>query len=278
MTILASSSLINCGKLNGDDWLKFYQQATFNGEKDYIAGVKTVLATLPLAIFFHEDTIKFKNNLLEVSQVWEIEPVVKDAALALGFAIANSLTETLDPLTLISQTISFLGDTTTLLPQKLLQVKYLLEQRAELEAVQGEFSHQEQLSNNLALALYCFLSSLEDFPLTLLRANKSGRDEDIGSLGRQATTILGGALSGAYNSSVGIPPHWQMLLSTNNSPIWGENNYSQILKIANDLVTVWSGAYTITPQTHELTKAGSRVNWELDPMSIVAAPNVIRPR
>ena len=85
-------------------------------------------------------------------------------------------------------------------------------------------------------------------------------------------------LSGAYNSNLGIPSNWQVFLSATNLPLWGQNSYSQILKLANDLLATWSGAHCITPHTNHLTKEKIDLDWELDPISIVAAPNIIRPR
>ncbi|WP_353932134.1 ADP-ribosylglycohydrolase family protein [Okeanomitos corallinicola TIOX110] len=277
IAVLGSKSLIRLGRLDIDDWLHFYQEVSVNSETGDIAKLKIVLATLPLVVFFHENTHKLKHNLLEVLQIWDTEPVVKDVALVLGYAIAKSLTETLNPVKLISQIVSFLGETTTAIPQKLLKVKILIEEGAGLEQAQTEFSAPE-LSNNLALALYCFLSSLEDFRLTVIRSQQNLGKPDSGYFHSQITGVLAGALSGAYNGTAGIPVNWQMVLSGADSPVWGQNISAQILKLANDIVAVWSGGYNITPHTHGLTKEECQVNWELTPMPITAAPSVIRPR
>ncbi|MBD2295025.1 ADP-ribosylglycohydrolase family protein [Anabaena sphaerica FACHB-251] len=278
IAVLGSESLIILGRLDVDDWLKRCQKASVDLESSNTAWAKIILAALPVAIFFHEDPIKLKYNLLQVLHIWNPQPVVTDAALIMGYAIAKSLTEKLDPLTLISQTISFLGETETLLPQKLLKVNTLLEQGAGLEQARTEFSRQEKISNNIALAFYCFLSTLEDFRLTVLRATDNSGRQDYWYLGSQSTVAFTGALSGAYNSTLGIPVNWQILLSSGDQPVWGMSSFSQMLKLADALVAVWSGAYNMTPNTKEFTKEGCDINWELAPLSIFAAPRVIRPR
>jgi hypothetical protein len=282
LAVLGSQSLIRLGRLDGDDWLNIYQntcqniyqQTSVDLRTSNIPWGKTIVATLPVAIFFHEDTVKLKDNLQHLLKLWQTEPAVIDAALVMGYAITKCLTETLDPVEFIPQTISFLGETTTHIPQKLLKVNNLLAQGIGLEQVRTEFNRPEQPGNPIALAFYCFLSSLEDFPLTVLRANSSSLQAHSSSL----TGALAGALSGAYNSTIGIPAHWQTLFSASNPPVWGMKSFSQILELADILVTVWSGEYNISSQSQELTKAGSDINWELTPLSIFAAPRVIRPR
>jgi hypothetical protein len=272
IAVLGSESLILLGRLDVEDWLKRYQKASVDLEITDTTWGKIILATLPVAIFFHEDTIKLKYNLLQVLQIWNPTPVVIDAALVMGYAIAKSLTEKLDPLTLIHQTISFLGKAETAIPENLLKVNTLLEQGAGLEQARLEFSRQDKISNNIALAFYCFLSTLEDFRLTVLRSADNSLKQNFWCC------ALTGALSGAYNSTVGIPVNWQVLLSASNQPVWGMSNFPQMLELADALVAVWSGAYNINLNTKDLTKEGCDINWQLAPLSIFAAPRVIRPR
>ncbi|MEA5579115.1 ADP-ribosylglycohydrolase family protein [Anabaena sp. UHCC 0451] len=272
IAVLGSESLIILGRLDVDDWLKRCQKADVNLETSNLTWRKVIVATLPVAIFFHEDTVKLKSNLLQVLQIWNPNPVLRDAALAMGYAIAKSLTEKLDPVTLIPQTIEFLAEKTNLLPQKLLKVKTLLEQEARLEQAQREFSQHEQISDNMALAFYCFLSTVEDFRLTMLRATNNSPQPNYGCC------PFAGALSGSYNSTVGIPVNWQVSLSASHQPLWGSKSFVQMLELADDLVAVWSGAYNINPHTKKLKQVGCDINQELTPLSIFAAPRVIRPR
>jgi ADP-ribosylglycohydrolase len=276
MTVLGIQSLIALGRLDLDDWIGRQQQESLHIAPTDAISIKIIIATLPVALFFHENPIKLRKNLLYVLKVWEDDPVVRDGTLAVAYAIALALTEKLDPLTLIPQIISFLGETPTSIPKKLLRVQNLLEQGAGLSRVQAEFAKEEKLSNTIAMSFYCFLSTLEDFRLTVLRAthNDNSKVQDATPLSSQATGAITGALSGAYNGTAGIPVNWQVLLLQKNSPAWGLTSFSQMLELTDAFVAVWSGVYDLALNPKELTAEGSEVAL----LSVYAAPRVIRSR
>ncbi|MHC5596289.1 MAG: ADP-ribosylglycohydrolase family protein [Nostoc sp.] len=276
MAVLGTQSLIALGRLDLDDWIERQQQESLHLAATDDISIKIIISTLPVALFFHENPIKLRQNLLRVLKIWEDDPVVRDGTLAVGYAIALALTEKLDPLTLIPQTISFIGETPTSIPKNLLRVQTLLEQGAGLSRVQAEFAKEEKLSNTIAIAFYCFLSTLEDFRLTVLRAthNSNSKVQDATPLSSQATGAIAGALSGAYNGTGGIPVNWQVLLLQRNSPAWGLTSFSQMLELTDAFVAVWSGVYDLTLNSRELTEDG----YAVAPLSVYAAPRVIRSR
>ncbi|MBD2531535.1 ADP-ribosylglycohydrolase family protein [Nostoc flagelliforme FACHB-838] len=278
MTVLGIQSFIALGKLDLDDWIKRQQEESpyFAATDDISISIKIIIATLPVILFFHESPIKLQQNLLRVLKIWEDDPVVRDGTLAVGYAIALALTEKLNPLTLIPQTITFLGETPTSIPKKLLRIQNLLEQGAGLSTAQAEFAKEEKLSNTIAMAFYCFLSTLEDFRLAVLRAtyNDNSQVQNGTSLISQATGAITGALSGAYNGISGIPVNWQVLLLQKNSPEWGLTTFSQMLELTDGFVAVWSGVYNVTLNPKEFTEEGC----EEAPLSVYAAPRVIRSR
>ncbi|MCC5602928.1 ADP-ribosylglycohydrolase family protein [Nostoc favosum] len=276
MAVLGTESLIALGRLDLDDWIARQQQESLHLAATDDISIKIILATLPVALFFHENPIKLRQNLLHVLKIWEDDPIVRDGTLAVGYAIAQALTEKLNPRTLIPQTISFLTETPTSIPKKLLTVQNLLEQGAGLSRAQAEFAREEQLSNTIAMAFYCFLSTLEDFRLAVLRATHNGNSkvQDSTPLTSQATGAITGALSGAYNGIGGIPVNWRVLLLQRNSPTWGLTSFSQMLKLIDAFVAVWSGVYDLTLNPRELTEEGCEVAL----LSVYAAPRVIRSR
>ncbi|MEH2083432.1 MAG: ADP-ribosylglycohydrolase family protein [Nostoc sp.] len=275
MAILGIQSLIALGRLDLDDWIERQQEESPHLVVTDDISIKIIIATLPVALFFHENPIKLRQNLLHVLKIWEDDPVIRDGTLAVGYVIALALTEKLDPLTLISQTISFIGETPTSIPKKLLRVQNLLEQGAGLSTTQAEFAKEEKLSNTIAMAFYCFLSTLEDFRLTLLQAthNHNFQMQDATFVSLQTTGAIAGALSGAYNGIGGIPVNWQLLLQR-NSPAWGLTSFSQMLELSDTFVAVWSGVYNLTLNPKELTEE----ECEVALLSIYAAPRVIRSR
>ena len=276
MAVLGIQSLIASGRLDLDDWIERQQQESLHLAVTDDISIKIIISTLPVALFFHENPIKLRQNLLRVLKIWEDDPVVRDGTLAVGYAIALALNEKLDPLTLIPQTISFIGETPTSIPKNLLRVQNLLEQGAGLSRAQAEFAKEEQLTNTIAMALYCFLSTLEDFRLAVLRATHNGNSQvqDATPLSSQATGVITGALSGTYNGTGGIPVNWQVLLLQRNSPAWGLTSFSQMLELTDAFVAVWSGMYDLTLNSGELTEEG----YEVAPLSVYAAPRVIRSR
>ncbi|MEH1793753.1 ADP-ribosylglycohydrolase family protein [Nostoc sp.] len=276
MAILGTESLIALGKLDLDDWIARQQQESLHLIATDDISIKIIIATLPVALFFHENPIKLRQNLLLVLKIWEDDPVVRDGTLAIAYAISLALTEKLNPLTLIPQTISFLGETPTSIPKKLLAVQNLLEQGAGLSRAQAEFAKEEKLSNTIAMAFYCFLSTLEDFRLAVLQANRNRNPKvkEVTSLSSQATSAITGALSGAYNGIGGIPVNWQVSLLQRNSPVWGLTSFSQMLQLIDAFVAVWSGVYDIALNPRELTEE----ECEVALLSVYAAPRVIRSR
>ncbi|OUL24869.1 ADP-ribosylglycohydrolase family protein [Nostoc sp. 106C] len=304
IAILGTESLIALGRLDLDDWRARQQQASANLAITDSISLKVILATLPVALFFHENTFKLRQNLLRVLKIWEDDPVVRDGTLAVGYAIAQTLTEKLHPRTLIPETIAFIGETPTSLPQQLLKVNTLLDRGAGLERVQVELSKEDKLSSAIAMAFYCFLSTLEDYRLAVLRSTQYGDvwRQDYWHLHLHSISAITGALSGAYNSNAGIPVGWQILYSQANSAAWELKNFSQMVELADALVAVWSGLYNHAQHSGQLRTVGdfipdeeaslflgdairqdNRDNSENQsnahpPLCVYAAPRVIRSR
>jgi hypothetical protein len=266
IAVLGTESLISLGKLDPDDWLKRQEKAGIKLETNINSWGQIIVATLPVVIFFHENLEKMRENILEVLRILNCqhEQIVIDASLIVGYAIAQSLNEKLDPRHLISETISFLGKTSTCVPQQLIKVNDLLTKGAGLATAQKELSSPETLITNIGLAFYSFLSTLEDFPLTICRANQN---HDFAN--QNFTGAIAGVLSGAYNSTVGIPVNLQLSPSLTNSPTWGCHNFSQILKLADTMMAVWSGVYEFSDNLGECLDTG---------YTIFAAPDIIRRR
>ncbi len=255
-----AESLIELGRFDFDDWLKRQQQECLNSNTSDGILLEAILNTIPVILFFHDNTTKLRQNLQQVVEILPNNLVVQDGILAIGYAIAKSLTEKLTPHTLIPETVAFLGETPSNLPQQLLKVNDLLSQGAGLEKVQAEFSKEEELSHVIPIAFYCFLSTLEDFRLSLLRS--------VQIKSRSLTlSMITGALSGAYNSTGGIPVTWQILLSQTELLDSRVNNFSLLLNLADMLLAVWSGVYN--SERHLKKVIGENA---------VAAPRVIRLR
>lgn len=300
IAVIGTKSLIKLGKLDLDDWQHLQQPASTNN----YPSMKVILATLPVALFFHENPQKLRQNLLHVLQIWEDNPIIRDGTLAVGYAIAQILTEKLHPPSLIPEIIAFIGETSTSLPQQLSKVHTLLEQGASLQQVQAELSKQEKLTQGIAMAFYCFLSTLEDYRLAVLLAHQQSNiwQQDNWRLHLHNISAITGALSGAYNSIAGIPLGWQILYSQADLATWRLSNFAEIVKLADALVAVWSGLYNHALHSEQLGIQGDFSTEEelplplwspispniddnpnlqsqpLSPLWVFAAPRVIRSR
>jgi len=222
-----------------------------------------LIVSLPVSLFYHENEIILRQHLLSLAKIWYDEPVSRDGALAIGYAIAQSLQEKLNPFTLIPKTITFLGKSPSRLVEDLAQVQILLQQGSGLERAIQMHRRQAQPSSSIALAFYCFLSNLEDWRLSTLRAARTGEQSQI-------TTTITGALSGAYNSTSGIPAPLRTVLSVSGTePLtgWGMTTAAQMLELSGNLLAIWSGVYDQAQQSNVLT-----------PVAAIAAPQVMRAR
>jgi hypothetical protein len=264
-----ATSLIKLGKFDIDDWLEIYQQ-----KFTYLEPSKIIFATIPISLFFHENPVKLHQNLLRVLKDWDSDLEIRDSTLAIGYAIAQSLTEKLHPQTLIPQIIAFIGETDTSIPQNLLKVNNLLEQRAGLERVKTELGSQGKLSNGIAIAFYYFLSTLEDFSLAVLRSirhEKIGQQYSSNVYCPNISTITA-ILSGTYNGTTSIPVTWRLSLTRELSQI------PQVLELADALATTWSGVYEPGLNSQEFPNEESLMSNEKIPPCVYAAPRVIRAR
>ena len=280
VAVHGAQSLIQLGLLDIDDWRNRQQPESLHVSANDNISSKVILSTLPVALFFHENTIKLRQNLLRVLQIWEDDPVVRDGTLAVGYAIAQSLTEKLHPRTLIPETIAFIGETPTSIPQQLTKVNALLDQGAGLDRVQAELSREDPHGYVIAMAFYCFLSTLEDYRLAVLRATHNG---DVWRkypwrLQSQGIGAITGALSGSYNSTVGIPVTWRVLHSQAGAAKSGLTNFYQMVELADPLVAVCSGVYNLTLYPCALTSAGYIMSDEQAQLCVYAALRVIRSR
>lgn len=248
MGMSGTESLIRRGTLTLDEW-------QFPSPEAAGAGSEAVIAMLPIALFFHEDSAKLRQHLLEATTAW---PQASEGALVVAWAMARSLQEKLNPRQIIPQILDELALQQTALGQQLERVQSCLETGAGLHPLLRQL-HREPASSTstppcfptIALAFYCFLSTPEDFHLSAIRAVRGG-----GCL--PLTAALTGALSGAYNSILGIPTSWRLAASRTESG-------SQRLQLADRLFAAWSGMYDISAIPPSLPLA-------------VAAPRVIQSR
>lgn len=256
------------GEFNLEEYNQQFRQQDWDWDiADDLMLLNLILATLPIALFFHENHLKLRENLLLTIKDFN-HPSIRDGVLSVCYLIAQSLNEKINSDTLVSEMTYFIGETTTCLPKKLQQVNNLIGENAGYFELQNCLDKENNISNIIAVAFYCFISTKDDFRLTCLRAIKNQANSRV-------CGAIAGAISGAYNSMSGIPITWHLGLDEAKLAQWGVTSFSQVIKLADALMALWSGAYYVLPQPIEVQEVKSDL---LLPFEAIAAPHIIRLR
>ncbi|HAN74282.1 MAG TPA: hypothetical protein DCQ63_08355 [Planktothrix sp. UBA8402] len=223
------------------------------------SGSQVAILGFPLALFFHDNLSCLQklraNSPEQVASVW-------DGVLVMAGAIAQILTQNLELDQLIPNLLKLLP-TESALTAKLEQVQTLLQQKASLETAVRQLTQIPKASRSpqptfpdhfepenwtaLALGFYCFLSTPEDYSLTVLRCLQTGYHPEI-------TAAIGGALSGAYQGLIAIPVKWRLELQDKplrlladpeieNDSVKPNDYQRELVQLADHLFGLWSGVY-----------------------------------
>ena len=120
-----------------------------------------------------------------------------------------------------------------------------------MERAIAQLGQPHELSSQIALAFFCYLSTPADFRLTVQRAAISDRSG--------MTSAIAGALLGAYNGVASIPATQALAI--------GVTNQAEVLRLCGVLVAVWSGVY----QQSDRATANNQI-------VAIAAPKIVRRR
>jgi ADP-ribosylglycohydrolase len=220
------------------------------------------IATLPIALFHHEDLARLQYHLQQSVSAWQLPPNLAVNALVVSYTVSLALQERLQPSRLIPQLIRDLEleQQDSVLTNQLTQVQNWVTEGAglttatltNLEAKSGAEPQAagSYLSGDtaaIALALYGFLSTPEEPQLSLLRVARMQHQP-------QVACAIAGALSGAYNSRAGLPLSWRKAVQpsiSNASPLsslWGVPSEAELLQLAEQLFAQWSGIHPVAQE------------------------------
>lgn len=212
---------------------------------------------LPAALFYHE-TLPRLEDYICVHRLRDASPDFQAEVLSIEVAIALLCQEQANPQTLIPQLLAqdFLSGTT--LHTQLQQVQTLLQTRSSLSRVWSEVNAKRSPENSplgtaLAMACYCWSSTVDTYALTVTRPLTLPQFPRL-------VALIAGALSGVFNGVHAIPWAWQGAFSTQSGA------RTSILAQADQLLAAWSGYLSddITALPLEQTA--------------ISAPGVLRPR
>ena len=220
--------------------------------KSWSSGEAAYLA-LPIILFYHENYSLLQQQIRDIAQYWQWSTEVLEDVLIWGYIVALILREKLDTRNIIGQLLAGVGAKKTPLFQQLKQLESWLSASLSREQVGQQLSNQAQ-ECSIPLSLYCFSSTPEDFYLSIYRATQYQAQAKI-------TAMLTGALTGGYNSIMGIPTAWRKLSYQNR---W----YREIDQQGKILFANWSGVYS---QKQKLDEGKIK-------QKAVAAPGTIQTR
>ncbi|MBE9011548.1 ADP-ribosylglycohydrolase family protein [Pseudanabaenaceae cyanobacterium LEGE 13415] len=246
------------------EFMRFYAESLINPSRtenpsdpifrESLTTAESAIALLPVFLFFHEDFPKLRQNVEAVLKLWQNPAVSELDLLAIGYTFSQALLESLTPRRFVSSMFEALLAPPEGIPklQRLQQVETMIQQGIGLEdATQLILTLSDATTGDaaIALALYCFLSTPGDFRISIQRAIQT-RYQVPG------VAALTGALSGVYNSTIGLPAAWRMAVT----------QQTEIQQLSKRLLASWSGMYSI----EERNDAGATL-----PIG-VAAPQVMR--
>lgn len=229
-------------------------------------GAGIAIAALPIALFYHEDSKELHYCLEQAMAQWH--PPTIAGVWVISHIISLALREQPHPNQWVDQLITDLEPDTTIV-QQLAQIQHWLEQRAGLATVQSLI--QEISSEALpeftpiVMAIYSFLSTPEDFRLSLLRTARMLHQPQI-------ACAIAGAISGAYNGVGGLPIDWRQSFTdeigfvSSLQQLWHVSSETELFQHADRLFAVWSGRYDPYREVH------------FPQFVVTASPNLIRPQ
>ncbi|OKH26189.1 hypothetical protein NIES593_03715 [Hydrococcus rivularis NIES-593] len=222
---LASSTL------SAEDWEQIGDRlsAALEGKTPTNSG-ELAVAALPILFFFHDDLGLLKEQLQHLVNIWQLSAQTLEDVLIWAYAIALALREKLDPDRLLPQILVRYRSAQTPLIDQLEQVRTWLEQGTSLRQAIAQISRDGK-PNPIALALYCFARTPEDFRLCLMQAIRTGKQASL-------VAALTGALAGAHNSFSGIPIDWRVAVGKHPTG-------QKLTREATCLFAAWSGAYKL---------------------------------
>lgn len=211
------------------------------------------MASLPLALFWHENPLQLQHRLQALLRAEAAPAEMGESLWLLAAAIAQVLQPPLAPREIL-RAIGEFPDLAPALQPLLVQIQELLDQQAGLHQAKGLLAAtgRGDLNQALALALYCFLSTPTAASLAVLRA---------GHPALPLVPVLTGALTGAANGPSSFPWPWRLRLAP--------ASIQEMEKMADQLLAVWSGSCLPPPESAATAPPS---------LLAIAAPRILRPR
>jgi hypothetical protein len=238
---------------------------------------EVAIAAIPISLFYHDQPVVLQTILQSAFQTTALPSEFHLGARVIGHTLSLLLREQCPPHQLIPHVIHDLSLSSHPLVDQLSQIQAWIEQPVELATVAQWAKATQRLVTDrpaapdflsIGLALYGFLSTPNDFSLTVLRLVQLSHQPTL-------TCMVAGLLSGLYNGWASLPLLWRQQLwrqqlwqsppVSTSSQAGGIYSESDLFRLTDRLLASWSGA--IHP-----------ADWLEHPKfsSLTAAPRLIR--
>ncbi|OFW59481.1 MAG: hypothetical protein A2Y75_11485 [Candidatus Solincola sediminis] len=185
-------------------------------EGEMAAGNGVAMRIAPVALVGCMSLDKLREDVRSVGLITHNNSEAIAGGRAVAFAVAGGARGDLEPASLISEAIEFIGP--SLVAERLAQASRFLDSGMEAGEATARLGTGGYVVETVASAFFCFLNTPGDFEASVSQAVAGGLDADT-------TAAVVGAISGAYNGLDAIPERWRRQVE----------NYGGIIKLADGI-------------------------------------------
>ena len=228
---LSSLNLLRKGNLGQIDCFTSYSRLIPPTVNWKIGSSELAVASLPIVLFFHDQPNVLREYLSEIAKLSQ-QPNGFAELWIWSYGISLALQGNIEIKELLTKLLSLKEAQETTLGTQLETIKKLLSEQSSLKQVTWELSTKGQFNSPaIAQALYCFISTPQQFRLCVSRSMQMKSQPHL-------TATLTGAIAGVYNSWFGIPINWR--LHPQLSKVSAELKVSEQVE---QVVNTWLGVY-----------------------------------
>jgi ADP-ribosyl-[dinitrogen reductase] hydrolase len=179
---------------NGASWM----ESGLGDEQTQANGAAMRVAPIGLFDALHLD--RLPGDVRVASIITHKHPEAVVGALAVAYMMARAAANTLNPESILHETLEFIGPSKV--ADNLRLAGQCLKDGTPVETAMKKLGTTGYIVHTAAAAVYCFLQSPDDLERTVINAVMGGNDADT-------IASIAGGISGAYNGEGAIPTRWR---------------------------------------------------------------------
>ena len=162
-------------------------------------GCGSAMRAAPIGFFYQHDSARLRDIAHAAGICTHSHPTADAACIGAAYAVKHALDNS-PPDRMLAELLAFTAGISTEFEQAILKVEEVLDWDDEEKALK-HLSEGWLGEEALALALYCFLRSPDNYVATVLRGANTNGDSD-------SVACIAGSISGAYLGVRAIPAEW----------------------------------------------------------------------